>query len=45
MSATPTGRVWGPMIPELADALDGVSTIEGTTVNAWLPMAERLGAQ
>ena len=32
---TTTESMWGPMIPELAQALDGVSRIERTTVNAW----------
>jgi nicotinamidase-related amidase len=32
---TTTERMWGPLIPELADVLHGVQTIERTTVNAW----------
>ncbi|NYI02597.1 isochorismatase family protein [Cupriavidus plantarum] len=32
---TTTENVWGPLIPELADALPGVPVIERTTVNAW----------
>src|SRR6201993_3232197 len=32
---TTTEKMWGPLIPELADALRGVKTIERTTVNAW----------
>src|ERR1700730_11804099 len=27
--------MWGPMIPELTEALPGVQRIERTTVNAW----------
>ncbi len=27
--------MWGPLIPELADAVRGIPTIERTTVNAW----------
>ena len=30
-----TESVWGPLIPELAEAVRGISTIERTTVNAW----------
>jgi nicotinamidase-related amidase len=32
---TTTEGMWGPLIPELADALPGVKRIERTTVNAW----------
>lgn len=32
---TTSENMWGPLIPELADALHGVPTIERTTVNAW----------
>ena len=32
---TTTEKMWGPLIPELADVLHGVKTIERTTVNAW----------
>jgi len=32
---TTTEKMWGPLIPELADALPGVQGIERTTVNAW----------
>src|ERR1700756_4194957 len=32
---TTTEKMWGPLIPELADVLRGVKTIERTTVNAW----------
>ena len=32
---TTTEHMWGPMIPELQDALPGVPHIERTTVNAW----------
>jgi nicotinamidase-related amidase len=32
---TTTEKMWGPLIPELADILDGVQRIERTTVNAW----------
>lgn len=32
---TTTEKMWGPLIPELADALPGVRHIERTTVNAW----------
>jgi len=32
---TTTEAMWGPMIPELAEALPGVERIERTTVNAW----------
>ena len=32
---TTTEKMWGPLIPELADVLPGVPTIERTTVNAW----------
>jgi len=32
---TTTEKMWGPLIPELADALPDVQTIERTTVNAW----------
>ena len=28
-------KMWGPLIPELADVLHGVPSIERTTVNAW----------
>jgi nicotinamidase-related amidase len=32
---TTTEKMWGPLIPELQDALPGVQRIERTTVNAW----------
>src|SRR6202795_1940263 len=32
---TTSEKMWGPLIPELADVVHGVSTIERTTVNAW----------
>lgn len=32
---TTTEKMWGPLIPELAEALGGIKTIERTTVNAW----------
>jgi nicotinamidase-related amidase len=32
---TTTEKMWGPLIPELADVLHDVPTIERTTVNAW----------
>jgi nicotinamidase-related amidase len=32
---TTTEKIWGPLIPELAEALPGVKRIERTTVNAW----------
>jgi nicotinamidase-related amidase len=32
---TTTEKMWGPLIPELADVLPGVKIIERTTVNAW----------
>lgn len=32
---TTTEKMWGPLIPELADVLRGVQKIERTTVNAW----------
>ncbi|MEW9586184.1 isochorismatase family protein [Paraburkholderia sp. DGU8] len=32
---TTTEKMWGPMIPELAEALPGIRHIERTTVNAW----------
>jgi nicotinamidase-related amidase len=32
---TTTEHMWGPMIPELQQALPGVEHIERTTVNAW----------
>jgi nicotinamidase-related amidase len=32
---TTTESMWGPMIPELAEALPGIQRIERTTVNAW----------
>jgi nicotinamidase-related amidase len=32
---TTTEGMWGPLIPELQEALPGVSRIERTTVNAW----------
>ena len=32
---TTSETMWGPIIPELAEALKGVKTIERTTVNAW----------
>jgi len=32
---TTSENIWGPMIPELQQALPGVARIERTTVNAW----------
>jgi len=32
---TTTEKMWGPLIPELAEVLGGVQGIERTTVNAW----------
>lgn len=32
---TTTEKMWGPIIPELAEAVRGIKTIERTTVNAW----------
>jgi nicotinamidase-related amidase len=32
---TTSEKMWGPLIPELADATRGIPTIERTTVNAW----------
>jgi nicotinamidase-related amidase len=32
---TTTEKMWGPLIPELAEVLPGVQGIERTTVNAW----------
>jgi nicotinamidase-related amidase len=32
---TTVENMWGPLIPELADVLHGVPTMERTTVNAW----------
>ena len=32
---TTTESMWGPMIPELQELLEGVPVIERTTVNAW----------
>ena len=32
---TTTESMWGPLIPELREALPGVKVIERTTVNAW----------
>ncbi len=32
---TTTEKMWGPLIPELADVLQGVQRIERTSVNAW----------
>jgi nicotinamidase-related amidase len=32
---TTSEKMWGPLIPELADVLRGVKVIERTTVNAW----------
>jgi nicotinamidase-related amidase len=32
---TTSEKMWGPMIPELAEVLRGVKIIERTTVNAW----------
>src|SRR5437016_3255020 len=32
---TTTEKLWGPLIPELAEALPGVKRIERTTVNPW----------
>lgn len=35
VATTTTESMWGPMIPELAEALHGLPKIERTTVNAW----------
>src|SRR6266702_1626416 len=32
---TTSEKMWGPLIPELAEILHGVPSIERTTVNAW----------
>lgn len=32
---TTTEKMWGPIIPELAEVVRGIKTIERTTVNAW----------
>src|SRR5256884_3142432 len=32
---TTSEKMWGPLIPELADVLHGVPSIERATVNAW----------
>src|SRR6266849_2635117 len=32
---TTTEKMWGPLIPELAEVLPGVPVMERTTVNAW----------
>src|SRR6201982_4300982 len=32
---TTTEKMWGPLIPELAEVLPGVPGLERTTVNAW----------
>lgn len=32
---TTTENMWGPMIPELKELLEGIPCIERTTVNAW----------
>src|SRR6201984_261418 len=32
---TTTEKMWGPLIPELAEVLRGVPTIERTTATAW----------
>jgi nicotinamidase-related amidase len=32
---TTSEKMWGPLIPELADVLHGMPTIQRTTVNAW----------
>ena len=32
---TTTEKMWGPLIPELAEVLPGISGIERTSVNAW----------
>src|SRR5579862_7716163 len=32
---TTTEKMWGPLIPELAEVLSGVARIERTKVNAW----------
>lgn len=32
---TTTEKMWGPMIPELVEALSGIPHIQRTTVNAW----------
>ena len=35
IATTTSEKMWGPLIPELADVLRGVKIIERTTVNAW----------
>jgi nicotinamidase-related amidase len=35
IATTTSEKMWGPMIPELADVLRDVKVIERTTVNAW----------
>ena len=35
IATTTSEKMWGPLIPELADVLHGVKIIERTTVNAW----------
>lgn len=32
---TTTEKMWGPLIPELAEVVRGIRTVERTTVNAW----------
>src|SRR3984957_14839022 len=32
---TTSEKMWGPLIPELAEVVHGIPTIERTTVNAW----------
>jgi hypothetical protein len=32
---TTTEKMWGPLIPELAEELQSVPKIERTTINAW----------
>jgi nicotinamidase-related amidase len=32
---TNTEKMWGPLIPELAEALQSVPKIKRTTINAW----------
>ena len=35
VATTTSEKMWGPLIPELADVLRGAKIIERTTVNAW----------
>jgi nicotinamidase-related amidase len=35
IATTTSEKMWGPLIPELADVLRGLKIIERTTVNAW----------